>query len=209
MKQVYIAGPMTGYEEFNYPLFHRHAVRWEAEGWAVHNPATSFNGNANLPYRLYMQAAINLLMQADAIALLPGWEESKGAKLECLIGQRLGLAFYNAETMKKMRLGDLDVGDPEVLRSGYNQKSKNADLIAALSALAAELAKGNRNGITASDLRRAGLKRGVLTGRESHAQLSCVGHALRRAGLENTGETRASDLEVTHGVQQTVWVEKL
>ena len=36
---IYIAGPMTGKQDLNFPLFHREAARLRADGWTVVNPA--------------------------------------------------------------------------------------------------------------------------------------------------------------------------
>jgi hypothetical protein len=39
MKSIYIAGPMTGYPNFNFQAFHDAAAKWKALGWKVWNPA--------------------------------------------------------------------------------------------------------------------------------------------------------------------------
>lgn len=97
--RVYIAGPMTGCgPDFNYPAFHAAALAWRGAGFDVLNPAESFGGITTLPYRRYMRNAIRLVLRAHAIALLPGWTESDGAKMEVLLGLRLGLDFYDAHT---------------------------------------------------------------------------------------------------------------
>ena len=36
---IYIAGPMRGVEEYNYPAFDRQAAALEKQGWQVINPA--------------------------------------------------------------------------------------------------------------------------------------------------------------------------
>ena len=97
MQKVYIAGPMTGKHDFNYPAFDRLSLEWEHRGWAVINPANSFNRNQNLTHGEYIRAAIHLILQADALALMVGWEDSRGAKLEAAIAQTLGLPVYQAE----------------------------------------------------------------------------------------------------------------
>src|SRR3546814_10570753 len=38
-KTIYIAGPMSGYPEWNYPAFFRAEYTLEREGWDVKNPA--------------------------------------------------------------------------------------------------------------------------------------------------------------------------
>lgn len=39
MKRIYIAGPMSGLPEFNYPAFNRAAAVLRAQGHHVENPA--------------------------------------------------------------------------------------------------------------------------------------------------------------------------
>jgi nucleoside 2-deoxyribosyltransferase len=98
--KVYIAGPMTGLPEDNFPAFHAAAAAWRAAGWEVLNPAESFEGARGLPYKRYVEHDINLLKQVDAIALLPGWDapKSRGSVWEWGIARQfLGIAVFNAE----------------------------------------------------------------------------------------------------------------
>ena len=73
-QRVYIAGPMTGLPEFNFPAFNAAAKAWREHGWEVSNPAESFDGRTDLPYKQYVEHDIDLLLTCDAIALLPGWD---------------------------------------------------------------------------------------------------------------------------------------
>lgn len=41
---VYVAGPMSGYEQFNRPAFHSAAKRLTDKGYVVLNPATLPDG---------------------------------------------------------------------------------------------------------------------------------------------------------------------
>jgi len=208
-KTIYLAGPMSGFVDYNYAAFEKSAAELEDMGWAVHNPATSYNGSTRLPYHLYMTTAINLLLLADAIALMDGWQDSKGATMEALVAQRLDLPFYNAHTGRPMTIGTILVALPQVIEDGARPWPKNETLIRQLVPIARELASGNKDGITVSDVRQVALERGILTGNEHRNQLSCLGQVCRRAGLVSLGTTRRSDLEVTHGIHQTVWFEDL
>jgi len=96
MKPVlYIAGPMTGLPDYNFPAFNTLAAKLRAEGYTVLNPAESDGGTTYKPRPFYMRRAIEMLMQADAVVLLPGWLNSKGALLEVEIAQELDLPLMN------------------------------------------------------------------------------------------------------------------
>jgi hypothetical protein len=99
MTTVYLAGPMTGIKNLNFPLFNAEAARLRELGYTVMNPA-EINGGADelvacaamtpaelkAHWRKCMRRDIAVLMTCDAIALLPNWFKSKGAKLEVRIG---------------------------------------------------------------------------------------------------------------------------
>lgn len=90
MKRVYLAGPMTGLPEFNYPLFHAVAARLRELGHTVLNPAE----NPVPPcgsWQGYMRMALAQLVQCERIVLLPGWTESRGALIERKLAQVLGM----------------------------------------------------------------------------------------------------------------------
>ena len=175
---------MTGYPNYNYAEFARLAPEWEARRWAVHNPATAFNGSEELPYESYMHSAVTMLLQADAIALMEGWEKSRGATMEALIAQRLGLPFYNANTGRRMQVDTMWIVPPKVLEPGSQSFAPNGEIINALVPIAQVLAAANpENGITMSDIREAGLSQGILTGEEHPNQLSALSAVPKQAGL--------------------------
>lgn len=88
MTRIYIAGPMTGLPEYNYPAFHAAAAKLRAIGYEVENPAE----NPEQPsWQHYMRLAVRQLASCDAVALLPGWEHSRGAKEEFRLAQVLGI----------------------------------------------------------------------------------------------------------------------
>lgn len=89
--RIYIAGPMTGLPDFNYPAFNAEAARLRALGFHVENPAE----NPAPPcgsWAGYMRLAIAQLVTCDAICLLPGWSASRGASIEHDLAVHLGLA---------------------------------------------------------------------------------------------------------------------
>lgn len=96
--KLYIAGPMTGHEHFNYPAFNRAAAELREAGYTVLNPAE--NGEpGDHPDRAWsdwMRIALGQLIQADGVATLYGWSESKGAKVEVQLAEDLGIPVRNA-----------------------------------------------------------------------------------------------------------------
>jgi hypothetical protein len=91
--KLYIAGPMSGYTDFNYPEFMWAADRLERLGYKTLNPC---DNQAELTARMeaptwndYMRASIAQVIQADAVAVLEGWSLSRGARLEVEIAHAL------------------------------------------------------------------------------------------------------------------------
>jgi hypothetical protein len=91
--RIYIAGPMTGLPELNFPAFAAEAARLRAMGHTVLNPA-EINPDKHMTWQECMRTDIAALVTCDAIQLLPGWMASKGATLEHHIAERLGLIIY-------------------------------------------------------------------------------------------------------------------
>lgn len=110
--KIYLAGPMTGIPHFNFPAFHAAAERLRAEGHFVFSPAEKDNerhgtdiskGNANGDVALATKQhgfsrrealGVDLAWicaEAEGVALLPGWQNSKGAKAERAAAEALGL----------------------------------------------------------------------------------------------------------------------
>jgi hypothetical protein len=102
--RIYIAGPMTGVPEFNHPAFRAAAKLLRGRGYVVENPAENFGGETGHPYADYMRAAVLQVLSVDAMALLPGWKNSNGARMEVAIGRALGLGFFDAQTCEPLTL---------------------------------------------------------------------------------------------------------
>ena len=98
-KTVYIAGPMRGYPEFNFPMFDRVARMVRKAGWTVINPAELDRVFGILEFstlppeflREAMRRDLPAICGCDAIALLPGWEDSAGVSVELALAKLLGL----------------------------------------------------------------------------------------------------------------------
>ena len=86
--RVYIAGPMTGYKNFNKKAFFK-AARMIKSMDAIPVHTASLPGG--LAYEEYLEKSLDLLEGCDAICLLRGWEESKGALMEYGYAKSRGL----------------------------------------------------------------------------------------------------------------------
>jgi hypothetical protein len=90
IRRIYLAGPMSGIEDFNRPAFHREAARLRSIGHRVDNPAENV-GAPGAEWSDYMRIGIRQLIKCDTIALLPGWETSRGAQIEHRLALDLGI----------------------------------------------------------------------------------------------------------------------
>jgi uncharacterized protein DUF4406 len=109
--KVYLAGPMRGYPNFNFPAFDYAAAKLRAEGHEVFSPAerdrqhhgASLEENPTGDEVLAaekdgfsLRKALGddtawICSDADAVVLLPGWENSKGAIAEAALARALGI----------------------------------------------------------------------------------------------------------------------
>lgn len=118
MASIYVAGPMRGIPEFNFPEFHSVTDKLRGLGWTVFNPAERDNehhgtdisaGNeegcelkAAEEHGFNLREALGadlawICAEADAIYMLDGWSNSKGATAERATAVALGLLVLGAE----------------------------------------------------------------------------------------------------------------
>lgn len=112
---VYLAGPMRGYKDFNFPAFFEAANKLREDGHTVFNPAErdtkeygserlkTETGNEeevaknlgkeglSLARECFLADTTFICSQADAIYLLSGWQKSRGAIAERALGEAIGL----------------------------------------------------------------------------------------------------------------------
>lgn len=103
---IYLSGPMTGYPESNYPAFNAWAKQLRDEGHRVYSPSEfpHKGDEASFPIRQAFAAYCTFIcLEADTIALLPGWEASKGVSAELALAKNCGLDVV--ELGASVRLG--------------------------------------------------------------------------------------------------------
>jgi hypothetical protein len=105
IRYVYIAGPMRGYPQYNFPAFDAARNYLVQNGWNVISPADidrasglneqtppeSITDPKSFIYRDFHAMLFLTPNCGDAIIMLPGWERSTGAMAELFLARWLGL----------------------------------------------------------------------------------------------------------------------
>jgi len=161
--KVYIAGPMSGIPAFNIPAFDEAARVLRDRGFDVVSPAeidgpitrqvllaSPEGSHDDLPqeesWSYYLSRDFCILADdgIEAIVTLPGWEKSRGARLEVLMGKELGIpeislyGILHLQDMNKEEPFVPYVENPERQRSVYggvkdNKSKSRVDLIPAIA----------------------------------------------------------------------------
>lgn len=112
MTIYYVAGPMSGYPQFNIPAFDELAEELRGRGFKVVSPAeldapeqraflldspdglTPYANNET--WADFLARDVKLIAdRIDAIVVLPGWWKSRGARLEVFVGLLTGKPIYS------------------------------------------------------------------------------------------------------------------
>ena len=127
LRSAYLAGPMRGIEDFNFPEFHKQAAWLRGLGWKVFSPAErdeadeALNGDwavgvqRGLDY--FMQFDLAAVCQTDAVILMAGWENSQGARLEAMTAVEVGHPVFIIDSSGGAR--SLKSVDPEYIREVF------------------------------------------------------------------------------------------
>ncbi len=104
--KIYIAGPMRGIPEHNYPAFDNARDELQAQGFSPVSPAdldreagVPTDPEASIDIRACLRRACEALLECDAIGLLEGWEDSLGARAEASLAAAAGMAAFSIQTL--------------------------------------------------------------------------------------------------------------
>ena len=105
----YLAGPMTGIPQFNFPLFDRVSQSLREDGYTIISPAeldddadramalASEDGEIGSQVRTwgdFLSRDVKIVAdEVDGIIFLPGWFKSRGARLEAFTATLCGHSF--------------------------------------------------------------------------------------------------------------------
>lgn len=131
--RLYLAGPMSGIEQFNFPAFYDAAEILRAAGHDIVSPAemdaedgidaealASADGDAkklSLTWAQLLSRDVNIIGdetddKIDGIVFLPGWIRSRGARLEAFTALLSGKYYFfdyikNSGSMMQIHVNDL------------------------------------------------------------------------------------------------------
>lgn len=128
INRLYLSGPMSGLKNFNHETFNLNAAFLRESGWSVFSPAEmdlelgiDLTGPVTEDqYQALMRNDYRALTECSAIAFLPGWEKSRGAKLESDFANVLKLDRYRVDASKEYLEQEQIIGFTGYARSGKN-----------------------------------------------------------------------------------------
>ena len=104
-KKVFISGPITGHDEpkvksaFNYAESKISEKKLFPLNPVVVQPPARLTDKEEI-WSYCMKVTISMMLNADAIYMLPNWQGSRGASLERQIGLNLGIpVHYNLDDL--------------------------------------------------------------------------------------------------------------
>jgi hypothetical protein len=97
---LYVSGPMSGYDECNFPAFNEAAGYLRSLGHPVVNPA-DFGADPGVRWADCLKRDLVVLIHCEAVVTLDGWEKSNGARLEVHVATELGIPVVSFAGVKR------------------------------------------------------------------------------------------------------------
>lgn len=101
MTLLYVAGPMTGLPDFNFPAFAEATAQLRAAGYSVESPAEAGQVDG-FTWNQYMRRGLLQMLRCDGVAVLPGWEGSRGAGIECRLARDLAMPVRSVQDWRAL-----------------------------------------------------------------------------------------------------------
>jgi hypothetical protein len=102
---------MTGIKDSNFPAFNYYEALFTEQGHVPLNPASKPPATAGIPYKHCIDVDLALLRGSDAIFLMKGWENSRGAKFELQYAEILELNVFHENDFDLIAIANL--GSPK------------------------------------------------------------------------------------------------
>ena len=93
--KLYIAGPMRGHEDLNFPAFNEAASLLRERGYKVENPAEYGDD----PKKGMARGLTFISLEAEGVILLPCWEHSRGALAEVAAAEAVEVPVWDLSTI--------------------------------------------------------------------------------------------------------------
>ena len=104
-KHIYLSGPMTGIPNDNAEAFFKAEIHYQRLGYQVTNPYRlgvryaqmhEYDSTKEINYYKLLANDLVHMIPCSEMALLPGWEQSDGVKIELFWAEKLKLPVFYA-----------------------------------------------------------------------------------------------------------------
>lgn len=102
--KIYISGPITGKEDTAEQRFEEAEKYCLEKGFEPVNPMKLNHSNHDQSWESFMKEDLKAMMECEAIYLIEGWSNSKGALEEKRLAQKLGLKIYYYWNLDKSKI---------------------------------------------------------------------------------------------------------
>ena len=135
LRSAYLAGPMRGIEEYNFPAFRKQTAWLRGLGWKVFSPAerdemdstidhtldvAGWQGSRGLDY--FMAYDLKAVCEMDCVICLPGWEHSQGARLETVTAVEINHPVFVIEYDDPHGTRVLRSVDPDYIQAVFAER---------------------------------------------------------------------------------------
>ena len=125
--KIYVSGPISGYDNYNEPLFRATQARIVALGHIAVIPhdikAYNHSGECRRSYApgedgrhtaaCHLRSDLITMLQCDVVLTLPGWEDSVGARTEVMTAMTCGMPVWWFDMIKILSAEDSTTDSPE------------------------------------------------------------------------------------------------